>query len=118
MADTPAYSPGDRARWAARVVAARHELARRLHGTVQLGTIVETRRARVLVAYGARPSVLRLTVSRFDGAVASVSVEMHVDLVDVSALAAIVRAACRPPWRARAGALFSRLTQLFQRKQA
>ncbi|WP_433860245.1 hypothetical protein [Streptomyces kronopolitis] len=118
MAEAPSYSPGDRARWAAGVVAARHELARRLHGTVQFGTFVETRNARVLVAYGARPNVLRLTVSRFDGAAAPVSVEMYVDQADVSVLAAVVRAVSRPWRRARAGALFLRLTEPFQRKQA
>lgn len=118
MPDARTYSTGDRARWATRMVAVRVELARRLHGTVQFGTTVETRNARVLVTYGARPNVLRLIVSRYDGAAAPVSVEMHVDRADVAALAAIVRAASRPRWRARAGALFLLLTGPFQRKQA
>ncbi|MFB6505572.1 hypothetical protein ACFC07_22225 [Streptomyces sp. NPDC056099] len=107
-----------RAQLGLRANALRDELARRLHGTVQFGTTVETRNARVLVTYGARPNVLRLIVSRYDGAAAPVSVEMHMDRADVSALAAIVRAASRPRWRTRAGALFLLLTGPFQRKQA
>ncbi|MGW7090000.1 hypothetical protein ACWGH2_41825 [Streptomyces sp. NPDC054871] len=118
MTDAPSDSSVDRRRCAMRVAAVRDELARRLHGTVQFGTFIETRHVRVLVTRGARPNVLRLTVSRYDGTTAPVSVEMHIEEADAAALAAIVRAASRLRWRARAVALFLRLTEPFQRKQA
>ncbi|KIF00918.1 hypothetical protein PL81_38510 [Streptomyces sp. RSD-27] len=105
----------DRARWALRADRARQELAHQLHGTVEPGGAVETRRARVIVAAPvARPHLLRVTVQRYDRTGPTVTAEVDMDRIDIRALAAVVRAASRTPWRAR---IRARLPFLPTRKQ-